>query len=354
MTKLKSLYLSSVHTGSGKTEIALGIAAALEERGYSIGYLKPFGRAKGKSSLDTEAQVMGKIFGIDEASISPVFLDPVYFETMKKNQDSLRDRILAGYNVMKETYDVVMIEGAKKYNNYMSFQLDDASLSVQMDNSPVISTNMFEKDEDICDLLTQKEMMVNRQANYAGCIFTRVPKIMIGRLQQEFIPYIDDLGIKTFGAIEYNARLAAPTFSEIVQELGGQLLDEDESIYNLDALVYTIMIGAMSSHAALSYLRSGKKGVIITGGDRSDIVLTALETDIVGIILTGNLYPDVHVISAAREKGVPILLVPYDTFTAATKVEQTSAGLQADEKQVCKEMVENSINIDEIIQLLTL
>jgi len=353
MAKLKSLYFSSAHTGSGKTELVLGIASLLEEKGYSIGYFRPISRAKGKSALDTEMQVMAKIFGIDEASISTVFLEPVYFETMKKNQDSLRDRILAGYNVMKDSYDVVLIEGAKKYNNYMSFQLDDASLSVQMDNSPVISVNMFENDEDICDLLTQKEIMVARQANYAGCIFTRVPKIMLGRLQQEFIPYIDELGIKTYGAMAYDQRLAAPTFREIMTDLGGQLLDVDDSIYNLDALVYTIMIGAMSSHSALSYLRSGKKGIIITGGDRSDIVLTALETDIVGIILTGNLYPDVHVISAAREKGVPILLVPYDTFTTATKVEQVSAGLQADEKDVCKDMVQSAINIDDIIQLLT-
>src|SRR5271157_608828 len=352
MAKLKSLYLSLAHTSSGKTEIALGIATMLEERGYSIGYFKPFGRAKGKSSMDTEAQVMAKIFGLDEALISPTFLDPVYFETMKKNQDSLRDRIHAGYNVMKDAYDFVIIVSAKKNNNYMSFQLDDASLSVQFE-SPVISINMFERDEDICDLLTQKEIMQARNANYAGSLFTRVPKIMVDRLQQEFIPYIETLGIKTFGVLPFDARIAAPTFREIMEEIGGQLLDEDESIYNLDVLVFTIMIGAMSSHSALSYLRSGKKGVIITGGDRSDIVLTALETDIVGVILTGNLYPDQHVISAAREKGVPILLVPYDTFTTTTKVEQTSAGLQIEEKQVCKEMVERAINIDEIIELLT-
>jgi BioD-like phosphotransacetylase family protein len=47
----------------------------------------------------------------------------------------------------------------------------------------------------------------------------------------------------------------------------------------------------------------------------------ALETKPSAIILTGNIYPSVQVISAAESKGIPLLLVADDTFTTVTKLE---------------------------------
>nr|MDO8109257.1 DRTGG domain-containing protein [Candidatus Sigynarchaeota archaeon] len=329
MKKLKNLYLSSVHTSSGKTEVALGLGLMLQDKGYKVGYFKPFSRRKGKADYDTEVQIVAKSLNLDESLVSPVFLDPVYFETMNKQKDEFRKKILAGYKKIKDCCDVVIIEGAKKFNNFMSFDLDDATLAFLMDNSAVMSVNTFEKDEDICDLLMQKDMITRRKASYIGCMLTHVTKIMASRAVQEFIPYLKNAGIKCFGVVEKDDRLTSPTFREVMENLGGKLLDEDCECYDIDVLVKQVLIGAMSAHSALSYFRSsGQNAVVITGGDRSDIVLTALETNISGIILTGNLYPDSHVISAAREKRVPIILVPGDTFTTATRVETTAAELQ--------------------------
>ena len=89
--------------------------------------------------------------------------------------------------------------------------------------------------------------------------------------------------------------------------------------------------------------------VIITGGDRADIVLSALQTNVTGIILTGNLFPDLTVISAAKEKKVPLILVPYDTYTTASMVENTVADLQLHEAEICKELVEKHVDVDAII-----
>ncbi|NMC05495.1 MAG: phosphotransacetylase family protein [Candidatus Lokiarchaeota archaeon] len=353
MAKLRSLYLSSIHTGSGKTETALGLGLILKEKGYKVAYFKPFSRRKGNATIDTELEITSDTFGMDKAKQSPIFLEPVYFETLQKNKEEYRKKILGSYKALKAEYDVVLIEGANKFNNFMSYDLDDATLAMQMDNSPILGVNLFESDSDICDLFLQKDVLKMRKGNYAGCILNRVPKIMVSRAKQEIVPYLKTIGVPCFGIIEKDVRLTAPTVQEIMHSVGGKLLDEDESRYNMNALVKNAIVGAMSAHSALSYLRSGgQNAVVITGGDRADIVLTALETNVAGIILTGNLYPDQHVISATQEKGVPLILVPHDTYQTATKVEQTVAGLQVNEASVCKELVGKSVDVDAIINLL--
>ena len=60
---------------------------------------------------------------------------------------------------------------------------------------------------------------------------------------------------------------------------------------------------------------------MITGGDRSDIQLAALETSTKCLILTGDLNPSPFVLNRADELGVPVLLVNMDTLGATEVVE---------------------------------
>ena len=51
--------------------------------------------------------------------------------------------------------------------------------------------------------------------------------------------------------------------------------------------------------------------------------------------MTGNLHPDVLVIARADERGVPILLVPYDTFTTVRKLDDVTGKIRiGDSKRV--------------------
>jgi BioD-like phosphotransacetylase family protein len=88
-------------------------------------------------------------------------------------------------------------------------------------------------------------------------------------------------------------------------------------------LVENLMIGAMSVDAALTYFRRKLNKAIITGGDRPDIQLAALETSTKCLILTGNIRPNPLIVSRAEDSGVAIMLVKHDTMTAVQIAEQT-------------------------------
>jgi BioD-like phosphotransacetylase family protein len=79
----------------------------------------------------------------------------------------------------------------------------------------------------------------------------------------------------------------------------------------------------MSAEKALPRIRRapGTKAVI-TGGDRADIQLVALETTIHCLILTGQLRPVPEVLRRSEQCGVPVLLVRTNTMETVESVER--------------------------------
>ena len=89
----------------------------------------------------------------------------------------------------------------------------------------------------------------------------------------------------------------------------------------MDALVEYLMVGAMTAGSALTYFRRRPNKAVITGGDRHDVQLAALETSTRCLILTGNQRPSAVVLNRAKEVDVPIIVVEPDTLTTVQMVE---------------------------------
>ena len=88
----------------------------------------------------------------------------------------------------------------------------------------------------------------------------------------------------------------------------------------LDQLAEHFSIGAMNVDAALRFFRRVPNKAVITGGDRADIQLAALQTSTRCLILTGDLYPNERILTRAEEMGVPVVLVSQDTSTVAANL----------------------------------
>ncbi len=121
-----------------------------------------------------------------------------------------------------------------------------------------------------------------------------------------------------FGIIPDTKSLEALSLQEIYEVIDAKLLTES---YRPNALVEALMVGAMTADAALSRFRKQANKAVITGGDRSDIQLAALETSTACLILTGNLHPSPLVIKQAEDLGVAIFLVPTSTMETVEKIE---------------------------------
>ncbi|HEX2988438.1 MAG TPA: DRTGG domain-containing protein, partial [Chloroflexota bacterium] len=179
------------------------------------------------------------------------------------------------------------------------------------------------RNEMVADpILEAKKCMGDR---LLGVVLNSVPLGMIGFATDTLTPFLEKKGVKVYAILPEDKMMMAVTVGELVQRLGGRVISGQD---RMDNLVEGVMVGAMGVENALTYFRRKLNKAVITGGDRPDIQLAALETSTKCLILTGNLYPSPMILGRADELGVPVVLVQQDTLTAAGLVEQSFAEVQ--------------------------
>src|SRR5208337_3441170 len=93
-------------------------------------------------------------------------------------------------------------------------------------------------------------------------------------------------------------------------------------------------IGAMSVGSTLrETLFNKEKKLVVTSGDRTDMILAALEEGTSGVILAGDILPPLVVVSRAAEKNIPLLLVTTDTFKTAKQLDELEPLLTKDDPE---------------------
>ena len=148
--------------------------------------------------------------------------------------------------------------------------------------------------------------------------------------------------------------MEALTVAELVEVLEPEVLTE-----HIDpaALVETLTVGAMTAEAALSRFRKQTNKAVVTGGDRVDVQLAALETSTICLILTGNLRPSPLVIKQADEFGVAVLLVRTNTIETVEAIERifgkTRLG-QTVKLQQFETLLAKHVDLDRLYQALEL
>jgi BioD-like phosphotransacetylase family protein len=212
------------------------------------------------------------------------------------------------------------------------------------------------KDRDVVDEMVDKVILYNCYfehygAKIDGVIINNVPIYYSERVEDIIVPEIEKLGLRVYGVIRERVRLTAPTVSDVAEALNAEVLENRDKLSNI---VEDIVVGAMAPVAALRWFRRAVNAAIVTGGDRADLIMTALETRPSVVVLTGGLFPDIGVLVKAREVGTPILLVPYDTYTTVEKLREvqsivTPNSLKVKEAEIL-ETIEKEVKWKELIE----
>ncbi|MBT8182121.1 MAG: phosphate acetyltransferase, partial [Eudoraea sp.] len=147
------------------------------------------------------------------------------------------------------------------------------------------------------------------------------------------------------GTIPLNPSLGNPTMKEIVNELEGEVLFGEEFLNNQ---VDNFSVGAMQLRNYLVHFK--EYGLVITPGDRSDIILGALQANLSsnyptasGIVLSGGLIPEDTVIRLIEglSEVVPIISVQGGTFAIANKVGAIRPKIYAENKQKIEQSIQD-------------
>ncbi len=351
----KKLYIMGT-AGSGKSVVALGLARILQEKGIKTAYFKP--KSSGGDPIkriDDDIVLMKEVLGLDypAESISPFRIGPLYLSTCHLNDaGGIKKRILAAYEAVAKDAQVVLIEGSSTPFTSAGLDIDDFRLAADLSAQVLVVTKIM-NDYSLDAAVFMDKLLKYKGLEITGHIFNNVKRILLDKTRGIYKPLLEARG-ELLGIIPEDPLVTAPTVLEYHMALGGEVLTGEDQ---MGKIVEDVVVGSMNIESALSYLRRSLNKAFITGGDRSDLALTALETSTSVLILTGGLYPDVRILAKAEERQVPVILVHSDTYTTIERVHHLSRHIKPMDKNVIelahRQMADNC-RVDVILNKLGL
>ena len=312
---MKSLYITSVEEYSGKTAICLALGKLYQERGLIIGYLKPFSLHPwkiGDKIADEDAAFVIDILGIRAKpwEMAPVVVTKeilVDYLTRKDKIDFMPE-VLEAVKSLEKKKDLLLLEGGGSLREGHAMNLPTSRVAKELGSAILVVVKYCDNTCLLDDVLSAKFRLPD---SLTGVVINRVPEHAMEFVKNVAVPFLEREGVPILGVLPNDRELAALSVGEIIKVLDAEVLT---SCRNEDSLVEALMVGAMTEDSAIRRFRKQQNKAVITGGDRTDIQLAAMETSTNCLILTGNLHPNNLIIKQAENMCVPILLVPGNTM----------------------------------------
>ena len=184
------------------------------------------------------------------------------------------------------------------------------------------SGNGKKKKDFINTMQLSYNSFISKEVDVIGIVANKIEEDEVDYIRKELIKsFPEQLQIDIIPKIDF---LAFPTVKEVVQALKGRVLFGAQF---LDNAIGSYSTGAMQLRNYLTRIK--ENALVITPGDRADIILGALQANasknypkIAGIILTGTIIPEESILKLIEgvQSTVPIVSVDGGTFGISNKI----------------------------------
>jgi BioD-like phosphotransacetylase family protein len=341
------LYIASTDEYSGKTGVCLSLGLELQKKGKKVGFMKPLGSVPGVvdgQTVDLDAYYITKRLDTKDnvQDASPIALTRQYIqEQMKHNKKCAMDIITSSFSRIVQDKDVVIMENGKDVDEGRFICASAPEIAETFD-AKVLLVSKYTSELIVDDILGAKNVLGE---HLLGVIFNQVPMSQMPAVEA-IKAFLKAEGIKCYGSLPRDRILQSVTVKELADHLNGTILT---AAGKTDELVENFMVGAMGQERALRFFQRVPNKAVITGGDRSDVQLAALETQTKALILTGNLQPSPIVMARAEDLQIPMILVNLDTLAAVEKTDEIVGRVrihQAQKVQRFMELIEENVDLD--------
>ena len=316
-----TLYITSTETFSGKSALCVGVAKRLEGDGFRIGYMKPVssGMRLAASEIDEDAEFLKQTFDLPDSleDLAPVGIAPRTVEAILRSdeKEDFAATLMSAFGRIAQGRDIVILEGGCNLREGYLIDLPAVRVADMLDARVLVIIKYSDEIQVLDDALTAQERLGSA---FMGVVLNAIPRQRMPFVEELVRPALEERAIPVLAVLPQERLLLSVSVGDLARFLSGAILCcEDKT----EELVEHLMVGAMSVDSALSYFRRKPNKAVITGGDRPDIQLAALETSTKCLILTGNLRPSPIILGRAREVGVPMIMVRQDTLSAVEVIE---------------------------------
>ncbi|MDX1458081.1 MAG: phosphate acetyltransferase [Marinobacter sp.] len=360
----KNLFIAPTALHSGLTSVCLGLHRALDRVGVRVGFYKPFAQPEshGTQRLNGGTDASVTFISAHSEIVPP---EPIDLKRAQKllNQgkaDLLMEEVVAHYQQVADASDVVIIEGlvpdrSEAYIARLNVEVarnlgaEVILVSAPQDASPKtldeqldFSARLFAapSDPDVIGVILNKVGEPQRSE------FTP-------RVNAEMVAEVPDYAnackvfssgrFRLLGTIPWQPELLAPRVSDIARELDCPILHEGQLATRR---VRKVTVCARTIRNMAHTLKPGT--LVVTPGDRDDIMLaTAVAAlngvPLAGLLLTGGLPPDERVLELcgkALETGLPVLAATTNTFETAHQLASLTPSIPVDDPERIEQAME--------------
>ena len=356
-----NLYITAMEPRSGKSVVLLGIMEILSRRIRQVGFFRPV--VHSSPELDNDIQLVisrynpelsyADTYGYKHEAAQNLMADGHYNELLKN--------IVSKYKALERRF--VLCEGTDFTGVSSAFEFDFNADVANNLGAPILAVvNGLGKppDEVVDSVRVARESFGGHGCTLAATVVNRVAAERVEAVIEEL------RGLKPEGeplyALPEEPTLGKPTVGEIARALNAKILQGESNELNRE--VSDFKVAAMNLPNFLDYVVDG--ALVITPGDRSDIILGSLATafsetypNIAGLLLTGGLTPEPQIqrlIAGAKKSPTPIISVDTDTYSTAMDVSAVPAVITPDnERKIATALglFESSVNLEELGDRIT-
>ena len=357
------VFIAATRQNDGKTTTSLGLMAALQKFHPRIGYIKPVGQRFveiAEQKIDEDTVLMDHVYNLNcpLVDMSPIAVEPDFTRRYLEaaNYDALVRKIQKAFDRVAWEKEFVLCEGSGHAGVGSVFDLSNARVAKILGAKVVIvSGGGIGKPIDEVSLnqaLFQKEGV-------------EIIGVILNKVTEDKIDYVTDFarrglkrkGLELLGVIPHRRILSSPTMQLICEELKAERLNSPDG---MNSLVEDVVVGAMGVHNTMSFFKRGV--LIITPGDREDIILAAATTQLgkgkdglAGIVLSGDLKPNPNVLKVIRDMPFPVLFANESSYQVSSRVHDLIVKTRPTDLEkiaVIRDLISEHVDVKKILNSL--
>lgn len=326
---MHTLFLAPTGFGGGLNSVSLGLIRALESAGLKVGFFKPIAQPfPVDQGRERSCILVEKTLNLP--SPEPLALEQVERQLADGELDLMLEEVVSRFQNAAAGKDVVIVEGmvpttssdyTSRINTQLAKSLDAEIILIAAQGKDSLK-RMAERIE-----IQAQQFGGAKDPKVLGVILNKVKSedgvpAFIERLK-EHLPLLGSSDFQLLGAIPFAEELNALRTRDIVELLGAQVLNAGEADQRR---VGKIVLCARAVPNTVQLLRSGV--LVVTPGDRDDIILAASLASLngeklAGLLLTGDFTPDPRILELCKTAlagGLPVMMVSTNSYDTANNL----------------------------------
>jgi BioD-like phosphotransacetylase family protein len=362
-TQTKRIFVAATRMNDGKTTTCLGLFAALQSLYPRVGFIKPVGQRfieVAGHHVDEDSFLLDTIYNVHVPleSMSPVTVDGTFTRRFLRDSEhmlaELEDKICRAFDRVSWEKDFTLIEGTGHAGVGSVFDLSNARVAKLL-GSKVIIVTPGGIGRPIDEIALNKALFDKEGVEVVGAILNKVEADKVPLVAEYAGLGLARLGVPLLGVLPVQTALSAPNLSQIAEEIDGKWLNAKRG--GAKQRVNRVVVGAMTAKGVVDYLQPGL--LIITPGDRDDIILAAIssaqltpEKSVAGIILTNDIPPHPKLLELLSQTDIPVIAAKGESFTITSKIHGMTVKTQpqdTDKIPIIKKLITEHVDLKKIL-----